>query len=136
MKFRVIPDAVMSLLRGTPLPYFRVAIEGRGIAVPADSGEDTIGFFTTRSVRAFSEDDAIAKGVSVVEDDWTSGDFAQWTRGVTPKVSVDKVWRDTFLGALRFQNGVHSFFWDDSPNEAAAVSSSNSFKVTPGAAPQ
>ena len=110
MIYPVIPAAVSSLLRGTPFPYFRVMVQGKGIAVPCEGERDIVGFFTTRVVRADTESEAIAAAKAMVESDWRTGAYSSVNAGSLPSLEVQWVWRDSFLGALRFNNGGHIFY--------------------------
>ena len=121
MNFRVISDKLSSLMLGHPLPYFRVRLEGRGIALPIDDDTAVIGFITTRVVRANSEIDAAAAAKGMIREDWSNGDYASANKGGFPIITIEWTRRDAFLDALRFKNGGYTFYCsdDDSPEDIA-----------------
>ena len=100
------------------MPFFRVFVEGKNIAV--DIGGDTaIGFFATRSVRASCADEAVAKVTCIITKDWTHGPFAAANKGSVPLISVEKVWRASFWRSLFFKNRGHVFYPDNEGEDEA-----------------
>jgi hypothetical protein len=100
------------------MPFFRVFVEGKNIAVDMD-GATAIGFFATRSVRASCTDEAVAKVRSMVTNDWTHGPFAALNKGSVPLISVERVWRASFWRSLLFKNRGHVFYPDNEGEDEA-----------------
>ena len=97
-------------------------MEGTGILLPTEGGKDLVGFFTARVVHANSEGDAISAAKAMVESAWKTAEYSSVNKGDIPKLSIAWVRRDSFLGALRFNNGGHVFFPADDENpESGAV---------------
>jgi hypothetical protein len=77
------------------MPYFRIVLEGAGIAIT--EGIDGVkspvvrGFFVARFVRAASREDAIARAKTMVADDWTRGLYAHLKEN--PNVAVSDAQR-------------------------------------------
>ena len=94
------------------MPYFRVRVEGTNIAVPM--GDSTaVGFFTTRAVRARSEEEAVEKVQSMISAAWTTGAYATWNKGAPPSIHVEEVWRSPWFRNLLFKNDGHTFYPED-----------------------
>ncbi|MEM7431645.1 MAG: hypothetical protein AAF351_06860 [Pseudomonadota bacterium] len=72
------------------MPYFRVLLEGRGLAIPSGD-EPIVGFFTTRWVRAQTSDEAKRLTPSLVLYEWEEGEYARHNEGGRLTVSVDTV---------------------------------------------
>ncbi|TNJ35782.1 hypothetical protein [Arenimonas terrae] len=100
------------------MPYFRVRVEGRGISVQMENSI-AVGFFATRAVRARSEEDAVEKVRSMFAEAWTTGQYAEWNRGVAPTLLIDDVWPSPWFQNIFFVNDGHSFFPDE-PGEGEA----------------
>jgi hypothetical protein len=100
------------------MPYFHVFVEGKDIAVPM--GDDVaVGFFTTRSVRAQTSDEAAEKVKSMITTDWAVGRYAAWGTGRVPAISVERVWQTSWISWLFFKNDGHTFYPDNEGKDEA-----------------
>ena len=91
------------------MPYFRVRLEGTGISVPIDD-TTTVGFFTTRAVRAGSEEEAVEKVRTMVSAAWTTGPYAAWNKGSPPMIHIEEVWQSPWFKNIFFKNDGHVFY--------------------------
>lgn len=84
------------------MPFFRVMLSGTGISIPLEDASDpVIGFFTTRDVFAQNADQAEAKAVELVLKHWTpGGSYAAANQGAIPTLTLDKLWRVSYLYGL------------------------------------
>ena len=93
--------------------YFRVLLHGEGISVPS-SGDQIIGFYTTRWVKAGKPEEAKEIAKKLVLRDWTDGEYAEVNEGDPPRLSVDSIVSVGFLNYLWNQPGKgHSFYSSD-----------------------
>ena len=94
------------------MPYFRVQLHGTGICIDGVGGAPPIvGFYTTRIVRAESQEDAVEVAAQAVTTQWITGaGYAKNNRGTPPMLSVEWVRNDTFLGSLLFRGVGHTFY--------------------------
>lgn len=96
------------------MPYYRVMLHGTGIRVPSqESGEDLIGFYTTRLVRAASEAEAERNARRNVETQWTTGEYAATNLGARPELSTEWVRQTSFLDLFFFKSKGHAFYFRD-----------------------
>jgi len=95
--------------------YFRVQLHGTGILVHGDADQPpSVGFYTTRSVKARSPEDAVRVASQLVIDQWREGgDYAELNRASRPRLSAECVWPDTFLGSVLFRATGYCFYWDE-----------------------
>ena len=92
------------------MPYYCVVMNGEGISVPS-SGDDIVGFYTTRWVKAEGSDGAEEIAKQLVLLDWTEGEYADVNMGDPPIMSVDEIWQVNFLKFLwRRPGGGHTFY--------------------------
>ncbi|MBE7366208.1 hypothetical protein [Ramlibacter pallidus] len=96
------------------MPYYRVMLHGTGIRVPSEgSGEDIIGFYTTRLVRASSEAEAERNACRNVETQWTTEEYAGRSLDGPPELSTEWVRRTSFLDVFFFKATGHAFYFRD-----------------------
>jgi hypothetical protein len=96
------------------MPFYRVMLNGTGIRMPSkESGEDIIGFYTTRLVRAPTEEEAVQKACSIVKTQWTTESYARSNKGVLPELSLEWVRRTSFLDLFFFKATGHMFYGAD-----------------------
>jgi hypothetical protein len=94
--------------------YYRVQIHGTGIRIAGEEkSRPIIGFYTTRIVRANYEDDARAKAIASVRDQWASGAEAKYYNCGSPTLHVEEVVPARFLQGLLFRNTGHTFYLED-----------------------
>lgn len=92
------------------MPYFCVVLNGEGVSIPS-SGENTIGFYSTRWVKADGIEQAENVAKQLVLFDWTEGEYAGINDGVPPVLSVDSVYSIGLLKYLWRRPGRgHSFY--------------------------
>ena len=92
------------------MPYFRVLMNGEGISV-SSSGDENVGFYTTRWVKADKPQEAKDLAEMLVLRDWTNGEYAEVNEGDPPRLSVDSIVQVGFLNYLWNQPGKgHSFY--------------------------
>ena len=72
------------------MPYFRVLMNGEGISV-SSSGDQIIGFYTTRWVKADVPEEAEDLAKKLVLRDWTNGEYAEVNEGDPPRLSVESI---------------------------------------------
>lgn len=94
--------------------YFRVMLHGDGILCETDDSPTIIGFYTTRIVRAPSEEEAKVKATALVRNQWTTGAEAKWNRGSLPLLTVETTEPISLWMALFFRNKGHTFYSDES----------------------
>jgi len=94
------------------MPYFRVQLQGTGIRLAGAGSEPPIvGFYTTRIVRAASPAQAAEAAARTVSAQWADNTaYARSNAGSPPKLSVEWVKDDTFLGSLLFRGTGHAFY--------------------------
>lgn len=87
-------------------------IHGKDVSVPsAGTGEDVIGFYTTRWLKAPNAEDAAKAAMVLVMADWTDGEYAELNRGDPPVLSVDETTKVGLFQFLRRQpGGGHTFY--------------------------
>ena len=94
------------------MAYFFVLLHGQGISIPStESGEDLIGFYTTRWVKARDVDEAATIAITMVMADWTKGEYAGLNRADPPTLSVDETTKVGLLRLLRRQPGAGYTFY-------------------------
>jgi hypothetical protein len=99
------------------MPTYRVQINGNGIRLPAQSaGQDIVGFFTTRVVRATSEEQAFRDAKELVLKQWISGAYAEANKGSRPEITLEWVKRTNFLDLLFFRGTGYCFYSGEEPN--------------------
>ncbi len=92
------------------MAYFSVIMYGQGIAVESfDSGEDVIGFYTTRWVKAASKEEAQHVAVALVMSEWKVGKYADVNSGNPPQISVDQTTQVGLFTYLRRRPGTATF---------------------------
>ena len=70
-----------------------------------------IGFYTTRIVRAASQEEAAKATAHSVTEQWsTDPGYSKNNRGTLPTLSVEWVRNDTFFGSLFFRGVGHTFY--------------------------
>ena len=85
-------------------------MNGEGIAV-SSSGDQIIGFYTTRWVKANNPEEAKERAKKLVLSAWTEGEYAKVNEGDPPKVSVDSIHSVGFLNYLWNRPGKgHAFY--------------------------
>ena len=94
------------------MAYFSVVVNGEGISVPSSTtGEEIIGFYTTRWIKAASADEAKSVAIDLVMSDWTEGEYAESNRGESPRLSVDSISQVSLIKYLWRQPGSgHTFY--------------------------
>ena len=94
------------------MAYFRVQLHGTGICLDgADGAPPIIGFYTTRIVRAASQEEAAKATAHSVTEQWsTDPGYSKNNRGTLPTLSVEWVRNDTFFGSLFFRGVGHTFY--------------------------
>ena len=100
------------------MPYFRVRVEGKDISVRM-SDSTAVGFFTTRAVRARSEEEAVEKVRSMITAAWTTGPYAAWNTRAAPKLQIEEVWRSPWFENIFFKNDGHVFYPDEEGEDEA-----------------
>jgi hypothetical protein len=96
------------------MPFYRVMLHGSGIRIPGEkSGQEIIGFYTTRLVRAPSEETAVIKARAKVEAQWSEGRYAHSNEGSIPDLSTEWVRRTSFLDLFFFKATGHVFYPED-----------------------
>lgn len=89
-------------------------LHGTGIRVPSqDSEQDMIGFYTTRLVRAPTEEIAVQKACGVVKTQWTTGSYAHSNKGPLPELSLEWVRRTSLLDLFFFKATGYTFYFAD-----------------------
>ena len=79
--------------------------------VGSDSEPPIVGFFTTRILRVESPEAAANAAVRTVTAQWSNGTaYANGNRGSLPRLSVEWVKEDTFLGRPLFRGAGHTFY--------------------------
>ncbi len=78
-----------------------------------ESGEDIIGFYTTRLVRASNEDEAIQRACDNVKAQWATGIYASSNKGAIPALSLEWAKRTSFLDVFFFRATGHCFYVAD-----------------------
>jgi len=92
------------------MPYYCVVMNGEGISVPS-AGDDIVGFYTTRWVKAEGSEGAEEIAKQLVLLDWTEGEYADVNKGDPPIMTVDSVSPVSFLKYLWRQPGKgHAFY--------------------------
>jgi len=85
-------------------------MNGEGISVPS-SGDEVIGFYTTRWVKADRSEEAEEIAKELVLLDWTEGEYADLNEGDPPIISVDSISPVGFLKYLWRRPGKgHAFY--------------------------
>jgi hypothetical protein len=94
------------------MAYFSVILNGEGISVESESGDEpATGFYTTRWVEASDSDHAIKLAKALVSHDWVEGEYSRLNRGATPTLRVDDVWElNRFRFWLRRKPRGHTFY--------------------------
>jgi hypothetical protein len=94
------------------MAYFRVQLHGTDITLDgADGGPPIVGFYTTRIVRAASQQDAAKAAAQSVTEQWSNDpSYTKNNRGTLPTLTVEWVKPDTFLGSLFFRGVGHTFY--------------------------
>jgi hypothetical protein len=95
--------------------FFRVQLHGTGILVDGEADQPPIvGFYTTRSVKARSPEDAVRVASQLVTAQWNEpGAYAEGNRASLPHLSVEWVRPDSFLSSVFFRGTGHCFYWDE-----------------------
>ena len=94
---------------------FRVQLHGTGILVDGEADQPPIvGFYTTRSVKARSPEDAVRVASQLVTAQWSEdGAYAERNRASLPQLSAEWVRPDNFLSRIFFRATGYCFYWDE-----------------------
>ncbi|WP_394672581.1 hypothetical protein [Limnobacter sp.] len=77
------------------------------------SGQDLIGFYTTRLVRASSEEEAERRAHAKVGSQWRTAEYARNNLGAPPELSTEWIRRTSFLDLFFFTATGHAFYFQD-----------------------
>jgi len=93
------------------MAYFLVLLHGIGIEIPGnDADKPIVGFYATRIVSASSPDEAESKAKSMVDHDWTTGEYAKSNVGAVPTLALERIRRPGILQRLTFKNTGYVFY--------------------------
>lgn len=82
------------------MPHFKVILSGRGIDYPVGDSS-TVGFFTTRLVRAANLAQAESLAKELVSSEWKDGGpYAAANRGSQPTLTVEQSFQVGMLAGL------------------------------------
>lgn len=87
---------------------------GTGIRIPTqDSPRFIIGFYTTRLVRAASEEEAAQRAKENILTQWHTPEYTNSNIGSIPMLNFESVIKTTFFDSLFFRGNGHSFYLEE-----------------------
>lgn len=91
--------------------FFRVVLHGTGISFTLDgASRPCIGFYTSRSVRASSAEEAVHKANQLVLATWRTEEYIRANSGGLPLLTTDEVEEISFWRTLKIPNTGHTFY--------------------------
>lgn len=103
------------------MPFYRVVMHGGGILVhnldesSEYLGEDSIGFYTTRNVRAKTESEAGETAKNLVISEWSEGIYVEANKGDIPQLKIENIAKLDWLTFLfkRRPNRGYTFYSEE-----------------------
>jgi hypothetical protein len=93
------------------MPFYRVRVHGQGIRLPQEGGSsDIVGFYRVQSVRATTPDQAGTLAIASIASAWEHPRYAATNLGSRPRLEVEAVVKSSWLEHLKFKNGGHVFY--------------------------
>ena len=102
---------MLSPLKITAVPYFKVLVNGRGLEIPGVGNQPVIrGFFTTRIVRTTNAAVAAERALESVRVKWFTETQSSSDRGTGLVLHAEEVSLSSFVASFRAKTKGYTFY--------------------------